>query len=46
MKWTSLDLSVLQEVENLMRDQGAANEGDNDNGDSSNKAATGSTASH
>ena len=38
--------SVLQETENLMRDQGAANERDCGKGDSSNKAATGSTASH
>ena len=38
--------NVLREAENLMRDQGSANESDSDNGDSSNKAAAGSTASH
>ena len=36
---------ILQEAENL-RYQGAANENDSDNGDSSNKVAIGSTASH
>ena len=36
---------VLQEAENLMRDQGA-NDSDSDNGDSSNDVATGSTSSY